>query len=85
MSCIIRAVKGPWLAPPKDSDDVAVRMPTSTYGLAQLAIEAAERLNQSQVNRTIRAGRMAAPLPSATVRPVPVPSSSSFILNMPIN
>ena len=69
--------------PPTNSLDVKIQMPTDTYGLAQIAIEAAERLQQNQINRTIRAGRMAAPLPSLAVRQVPTPASS-FVINMPI-
>lgn len=69
--------------PQANSLDVKIQMPTDTYGLAQIAIEAAERLQQNQINRTIRAGRMAAPLPSPTVRPVPAPGPS-FVINMPI-
>ncbi len=84
MSCIIRAVKGAWTPMPSaKSLDVKIQMPTDTYGLAQMAIEASERLHQTQVNRTIRAGRAASPLPSLAVRPLPTPASS-FVLNMPI-
>lgn len=69
--------------PSRSSNDVRIEMPSDTYGLARIAVEAAERLQQNQVNRTIRAGKMAAPLPSVNVRPVPTPVPN-FILNMPI-
>lgn len=47
--------------PSANSNDVEIEMPKNTYRLAQMAIEAAERMQQSQINRMIRAGRQSAP------------------------
>lgn len=84
MSCIIRAVKGSWLpVPNQTSNDASIPPNADTYKLAQIAIEAAARLQQSQMNRAIRAGGRAS-VPQSANRPVPFPSTNNFVLNLPI-
>lgn len=84
MSDIIRTVKGSWLPiPNQTSNDATIPPNADTYRLAQIAIEAAARLQQSQMNRAIRAGRQGG-VPSSTNRPVPFPSTNNFVVNLPV-
>lgn len=84
MSHIIRAVRSPWLAPPTvDSNDVEMEMPKNTYRLAQIAIEAAERAQQRNINRLIRAGRQnTLPAIASPVRPLPMIAS---VITLPLS
>ena len=79
MSNLIRAVKSSWLPmPTANSNDADIEIPRDTYRLAQMAIAAAERANQSQINRMIRAGRQNT-LPSITAPMRPFPTVVSVV------
>lgn len=54
--------------PSSSSNDVSAPSTPNAYRLAQMAIEASERLHQRQVDRTIRAGRQ--PTVNITARPL---------------
>lgn len=86
MSSIIRAVRSSFLPPPPEtSTDATIPATANTYRLAQIAIEAAERMQQNQVNRMIRAGRAASPISATPVRTPPALRGSNFVINLPIN
>lgn len=71
MSDLIRTVRSSWLPMPSSTSNDAPAPPApNAYRLAQMAIEASERLHQRQVDRTIRAGRQ--PNVSITARPLNV-------------
>lgn len=69
MSDLIRTVRSSWLPmPTRSSSDVPAPSTPNSYRLAQMAIEASERLHQRQIDRTIRAGRQ----PSVTLTSKPL-------------
>jgi len=84
MSDVIRAVRGSWLPMPGRSLDPRVHIPPDVYRFTQNQIESQQRQTQSQVNRTIRAGRLNSQ-PRAESRPRPININfPSVIFNLPI-
>lgn len=84
MSNVIRAVKSSWLPMPTDSLDVRPKMPRDTYRLSQIAIEAAQRMQQRQLDRTVRAGNINSTPAAQAVQPIRLASPSNFIINLPV-
>lgn len=86
MSDLIRTVRSSWLPmPTQSSDDVRPSGTANAYQLAQMAIEASERLHQRQIDRMIRAGRQPQPQANNYSR-LPLESNLSqsvYVLNMP--
>lgn len=78
MSDVIRAVKASWLPLPTEAFDERPKLPKDNYHLAQIAIEASQRLQQRQIDRQIRLGNQASPVVNEPVR-TPYPSVPSSI------
>ncbi len=85
MSNVIRKVQATWLPLPVASQDVRPTMPKDNYRLAQIAIEAAQRQQQRQIDRQGRLGRQASPAGGRQVKtPYPNIPSSLTVFTIPV-
>lgn len=87
MSDIIRAVRGGWTPPPRpNSFDVRSVIVPDNYRFAQNEVESAQRVNQTAVNRTIRAGNINTAPQAPAIQPNRIPSFlPTTIITLPVN
>lgn len=84
MSDIIRSCRHSWMPPPGRAVDVRVSRTPDTYSFLQNQIESEQRVNQNNVNRTLRGSNInAAPRARSTPRQS-YPLFPTTIITLPI-